>query len=212
MKKLLIALVSISVLAAIVLPNKPSTAPATSTDPSAANAAAKPAPTAPVLSKKERDDLIAKATKSFKVDRDKMESVTFYTPRGAKIGSTSLDAYLSIPDGHGAIFRIVARYSGDDWVFYERIKVMADDQVVYEKEFPYRDVVRDNSSGTVWETVDYAASPADIAALAKISEAKSATVRFSGRERRRDHTLSNGDLERLKSSLKAYKELSPLKT
>lgn len=179
-------------------------------DPPAAQSVAKPV--TPALTDGERTELVAKATKGFKSERDKMEAITFYTAKSQPTLKPKFESYLSIPDGRPAIFRINAIYMGESWVFYDKIKVMADDQVVYEKEFRRSDIQRDNSGGTVWETADYVATAVDLVAIERIAAAKAATIRFAGRERREDHDLTKGELDRLRATLKAYKELAPLKS
>ncbi|QIX17328.1 hypothetical protein [Burkholderia multivorans] len=182
-------------------------------DKPAAPQASTPEPVAkPALTEQQRADLIAKATHGMEVNRDKMEKVSFYTPRIPleEWANQPLGVYLSIPDGYRVIFRVHPHYTGSDWIFFQKIKVMADDQIVYEREFPYADMVRTNSYGSVYESTDYAAKDADIEAMRKIAAAKSVTVRLSGRENQRDYEMSKADQQRIAQALKAYDELQPL--
>lgn len=99
-------------------------------------------------------------------------------------------------------------YFSKSWVFFRRIKIMADNEVVYEKETARP--VHDNSGGDVWETADYVATDNDIEALRKISSAKKVTVRFAGRDHYDDHQMSAAELADLKKILSTYDSLKVL--
>lgn len=136
-----------------------------------------------------------------------MEKTTFYTSRGANNPKTQLGAYLGIADGGSPYLRMRTVYYGGRWIFYDHIKVMADDQIVYEKTYRRQDMTRDNEAGSVWEVADYNAKPDDIVALQAISKAKSVIVRFTGRDRIHDHKMSIGEKSGLAAVLKAYADL-----
>ena len=166
------------------------------------------APPIAQVSAPERAKIIAGATKALEASRDKMEGVTFYMAPKRQHLTPKIEAYLSVPDARPALLRIAAVYYGDDWVFFDQIKVMADDVVVYEKTLSRSDVARNNSGGSVWETADYLAQPEDEQALRKIANAKSATIRFSSRERQHDHAITAkqlGDLRKVLAARDAMK-------
>ncbi|HGL5386841.1 hypothetical protein [Burkholderia orbicola] len=182
-------------------------------DNSSSPQASIPAPVAkPALTEQQRTALIVKATHGMDVNRDKMEKVSFYTPKipSDEWVKQSLGVYLSIPDGSRVIFRIYPHYTGSDWIFFQRVKVMADDQIVYEKDFPYSEMNHSNNYGRVYESADYAAKDVDIEAMRRIAAAKSVTVRLSGREHQQDYDMSKPDQQRIASALKAYDELQQL--
>jgi hypothetical protein len=167
-------------------------------------------PEAPKLSQEEREKLVASATKGFKLDRDKMESISFYTIKSPVVLTPEVNSYLSIPDKARPFFRINLSYIGKGWVFFDQVKIMADDRVVYEKKFSRSQTSRNVLTSLVTETADYPASNADIVAFNEIANAKSVTIRFSGSDRREDHVLTKGEIGRLKSTLAAYATLEPL--
>lgn len=164
-----------------------------------------------VISKEEREKIIAEATSGFRLQRDKMEKISFYLPKTRKTPDDRLSLYISIPDDKKAILRVYPFYYGDEWVFFDAIKVMADDEVVYEKHLDrYRDIATDNSGGNVWEIADYVAEDSDIAAFRKIASASKVTIRFSGREKREDFDLSKREIENIGNALTAFNKLSAL--
>jgi hypothetical protein len=178
-----------------------------STPPSAPVQAEAPKPT---LSKEERDSLVAKATAGMAAEHDKMESISFYTVKSDNMANTGLSTYVAVPDQGRAIFRVMPHFHADTWIFFNQIKVMADDKIVYDKSFQSVKMSHDNNSAGVFESIDYAADPSDIAAMREIAAAKSVTVRLSGREKREDFDLKTEDKQRIARSLKAYDDLAPL--
>lgn len=166
-------------------------------------------PPKPALTAEQRDDLIKRATAGMAVDRDKMESITFYTPKGSPWAGTGIVTYIGIPDGGGPILRMMPAYHGDSWIFFDRIKVMADSKIVYEKSFDHFKMKHDNNTAGVYESVDYPADLNDVVALTAIAGAKSVTVRLAG-DKLEDFELTDADRERIAQTLKAYSALSAL--
>jgi hypothetical protein len=163
---------------------------------------------------KQRKAIIDNAVKGLQVERDKMEKISLYTAPKRNRFTTRLEAYISLPDGRGALLHGYAVYYGEHWLFYDHIKVVADDEIIYEKHFPYGAVKQDNGRGSVAEIADYLCSPSDIAALEKLSAAKEATVRFSskfsGKDRYEDHQVTAQEFSNLKKIITSYRALSKL--
>lgn len=176
--------------------------------PIATEVAVAPLPSvAPELTKEDRKKIIVAATQNLKEQRDKMEGVSFYLNKKPVRAASRLETYLSIPDGSRVYLRMSPTYFGDNWIFYDSIKVMADDEVVYQRAMERRDVTRDNGGGSVWEVGDYLGSEIDISALRTIAASKTATIRFSGSERRHDHNMTKQELKNIQQILSAYDEL-----
>ena len=206
MKQTLLVLLIVSLTAC----GRTSTTPSSSHAP--VEAASVPAPTPAlqptVIIGDERKPIVAALTKGMELERDKMEGISFYSAKGRNYLASGLEAYISLPDRSLPIFRVRPTYYGDNWVFYDTLKVMADDEIVYERTFKHGEVQHDNSSGSVWETADYVAREPDLVALKKIANAKSATIRFSGRERRDDHELTAKERKRLQEVIATYEQLT----
>lgn len=162
---------------------------------------------APQLSADERARILSNATKGLKVKRDQMEKVTFYSTQSGDAHKTQIAAYLGVVDGGSPYLRMKTVFVGDRWIFFDSIKIMADNEIVLEKTLPRSVITRDNEAGSVWEIADYSPQQEDIHALEKISNAESATIRFSGRDRIRDHKISSAEKAALRSILKAHHEL-----
>lgn len=167
-----------------------------------------PAAAVTPLSATEKTAILAKSMKGLSKTRDEMEKVTFYEARGRNLLAPSLDAYIAVSDKAAPIPRVRAVYYGKDWVFYDKIKVMADNEIVYEKNFSRQDVARHNSGGSVWENADFPARPEDLAALQMIANSKVATIRFSSKERQQDHAISKKERARIAEVLNAYRSIA----
>ena len=156
-----------------------------------------------IVTGKERDEIVAGAVKGLVLERDKIEKVSFYSAKLPRL-ATRVETYIALPDDKLPYARMKAIYFGDDWIFYDSIKVMVDDQVIYKNEFRRAEVARNNSGGSVWEVADYLANDVELAALNAIANSKSATIRFSGSERRHDHEVTKKERRDIQRVLEAY--------
>ena len=181
--------------------------PADQSESNMDSARANAPPAKPQLSADERARVLSNATKGLRVKRDEMEKVTFYSTNSGDALKTQVTAYLGVPDGDPPYLRMRTVFFGDRWVFFETIKIMTDNEIVLEKALPRSVITRDNEDGSVWEVADYTPREDDLQALKKISTAKSATIRFSGRDRIRDHKISEAEKASLRMILKAHREL-----
>ena len=97
--------------------------------------------------------------------------------------------YLSGTQTSFGGIRFIARYAGNDWVFFDRIVVNVDGKV-FNLDFDYFDVNRDNGYGGVWEWVDIIPSSANVSMLKLIADSKSTIVRFQGDDYKNDRELT----------------------
>lgn len=178
------------------------------TENSSKATAAAAAPSAQLIAGDERKKVVSALTKELDLERDKVEKISFYSAKGNDRLKSRLEAYISLPDGALPLLRMKPIYFGDNWIFYESIKVMVDDSVIYERAFNRSDIVRDNSAGSVWETADFVAKESEIGVLRAIANSKAATIRFSGSERRHDHEVTAKERRDIKKILDAYEQLS----
>ena len=139
---------------------------------------------------------------------DKVEGITWYEhPRQPYYTNTRT---FSLPyigkNGSSVWLRWKFNYTGDDWIFFETIKIVVDGDT-YTKNFNYYDVDRDNGYGDVWEVADIAPDDDDIALLKKISKSKETIIRFQGDNYHYDLTISSADKRAIKQVLRAYNAL-----
>ena len=201
--------------------SKPELTPVESkTDPPRAESKTQPppaekpvAPPAKVLTQEERNLRIAVATQGLELKRDKMEKVTAYWTRNKLkmmlLRNERLSASIYLPDGRPPTLHIAIAYSGDNWIFVDRVKVMSDDVVVYEKSFE-RSSVKRSGGHTVLESVEYPARSNDLDALRKIAGARSSMIRLYGESRDDDHELTANEIKDLKTIIEVFDDLSKL--
>lgn len=90
---------------------------------------------------------------------DRMSSVTTDKFQGAEywdsypkdsITDAKSRFHLSIPMKGGVPeMHLVIRYSGDRWIFFDRIRILAEDEIIFDKKFSRGEIDRDHESGSV---------------------------------------------------------------
>lgn len=202
MGKFILGLITVAVLASMIMGSLQGR--------SADRAESIAAPAAPVrvVTGPERDEIVSRVTKGLVLERDKMEKVSFYSAKARNLTASRVESYIALRDSGLPILRMKTAYFGDDWIFYDSVKIMVDDSVIYGRDFRRTDIDRDNSSGKVWEVVDYVANDLELAALAAISKSKSATIRFSGDKRRHDHEITKKERAQIRQVLETYAKLT----
>jgi len=85
--------------------------------------------------------------------------------------------------------RFVAAYEGNDWVFFDKIILNVDGRV-FNLEFSYFEVERDNGYSGVWEWIDIVPSSENISMLKLIVESESTIIRFQGDTSKSDRELT----------------------
>jgi hypothetical protein len=168
------------------------------------------APIAPMTAN-ERQLLTQKSTKGLAETQDKIEKVSYFEANKSTVARTKVGAYLAIGKEGPARLRAVADYSDKRWIFVKTIKIMADDEVVLDRQISRTDIRRDNGSDWVVENIDFAADASTFTALDRVAKSKTATIRYAGQDRRHDHTITPRERAELRRVLDAYVELLDLR-
>jgi hypothetical protein len=138
---------------------------------------------------------------------DKVENITFYKSKNQPEYVNTrcyIYPYIGQHDSGKAYLRIVYDYTGNDWVFFDKVTINVDG-VKYTREFDYFDVTRDTVvGGKLYENIDNAATDDDIEMLRAIAESSETIVRFSGSSYHSDFTVKSSDKEGIKNVLDAY--------
>lgn len=150
---------------------------------------------------KEKNDAIAKLNSN----TDKVEGITWYHSKTEPkyintrcyifpyIGQTSSRTWL----------RVQCNYTGDNWVFFEKIVFVVDGER-YTKTFSYYEIVRDNDHGDVWEVADFGPTNSDIQMLKDIANSTETIVRFQGDNYHHDFTIGAKDKQAIRDVITAY--------
>lgn len=163
----------------------------------------------------------ARLLAGLKADRDDFQKITFYTDP-VMDGTYDSRIYLYIGEDHdrrGYTLRMVVRYHGERWVFWDRVLFNFGGDVV---EVRPPNVKRDNST-SVWELADFLVASGTVgedqiqfseqggAVFAKLMQANgSVTMRFAG-ERINDRTIPADELRRFKDVGRRYMALFGVK-
>ena len=151
--------------------------------------------------------------KSMWSTHDEVRGLSFYhpsvIPHGNGMWYTDERSFV-LPyigrSGNNYYMRLLCNYTGDDWIFFEKITFAVDDER-YHEYFSYYDIVRDNDYGDVWEYADYEVSGTDIDMLWEIVNSTKTIVRFEGDEYHYDHVISASDKQAIKNILLAYEAI-----
>ena len=137
------------------------------------------------------DEEYAAALNRMTIQNDAVVGSRFVLPKSRPQYSNQDDFGIYISGTQTSIgsLRFEARYAGSDWVFFEKIIINVDGRV-FNLDFSYFDVKRDNSGGGVWEWIDIVPSSEDISMLKLIAASKSTIVRFQGDDYKNDRELT----------------------
>lgn len=165
----------------------------------------------PLMTADERQSLTKQWTKGLIETKDKIEKTSYFQASKSNIARTKVSAYIALGEQGPPSLRAVADYSAERWLFVRTIKIMADDEVVLERQVTRPDIRRDNGSDWVVENIDFSANPSTFIALERVANARTAVIRFSGRDRRHDHAITTKERAELKRVLDAYVGLVDLR-
>ena len=169
------------------------------------------------LQKQEKEAKRAEALKllgNMRLDEDKVRHLKFYYPKAWRFNSYGnwiadtrcfILPYIGMDDNGNIWIRVVYNFTDDDWVFFKKITVAADDERYY-RSFKYFDIVRDNDGGQVWEYIDTDGA-SDVTMLWAIVNSKETIVRFEGDDYSHDFTVKESDKQAIKEALLVYEGL-----
>ena len=112
--------------------------------------------------------------------------------------------YCGVRDGTSVPWiRFKAGFQKSSWVFFEQIFINYDDKIAVFF-FDYFDVEREVISGSVKEYIDILPTPMRLKTLEDIANSSEVTIRFSGKSKNYDRTLSQEEKDGLKYMLSFY--------
>ncbi len=162
------------------------------------------------LKEKEKEQALQQALSSLQLQTltDKVEGITWYKPSTYPefVNSRSYVLPYIGQQEENTWLRLRFHYTGDNWVFFEKITISIDGENYY-KTYDYIDVDRDNGSGDVWEWVDISPTNADIEMLKKMVDSEETIVRFQGDKYYYDLYINSSDKTAISQVLQAYETL-----
>lgn len=155
-----------------------------------------------VKQKEELSQRIKKVATNFKLEQDEFSDNGWYTHKVWQQGYPSKNGLSCFVNTKGFIY-LVSHYYGDDWIFQEKSIVKIGDQIMETQNVPSYDDnnKKDNSGGSVWETLNYMQSEDILKAISHAGD-KPIKVRLEGRQNIKDFTLSKIDQRAIADSYK----------
>ena len=159
------------------------------------------------IKEKNTEQALEQTLSCLKVETDKVSGITWYKPSTYPEYADSRSYVLPYigKNDNSAWLRLQFHYTGNDWIFFEKITVSIDGTNYYWN-FDYWDVERDNDT-EVWEWVDISPSASDIEMLKKIANSSETIVRFEGENYYYDFTVKDTDKTAISQVLTAYEAL-----
>jgi len=157
------------------------------------------------LEKRTEELRVAAALGKMRKHTDDIEGLTWYRDRLSPQYANYNGFFIYIgqrPAGEPWL-RLRVQYNADDWLFIESFVVVADGRRFEHDPAHFE---RDNDS-EIWEWYDELASSQDIEMVKAIIAAKSAVIRFNGRQYRKDRTITRTERAALQNVLDAYRTL-----
>jgi hypothetical protein len=150
------------------------------------------------------------ALSAMRTSTDEFDGTTWYKdpthPQYAD--NNALRAYIgSSPAGGPPWLRLLVRYSGERWLFVERIRVLVDGRE-FELEPGYGGMKRDAGGGDVWEWYDTSVGRNERELINAVADADRVKVRFVGDQYHRDWEVPTSQVAAMRRVLLAYEELS----
>lgn len=144
----------------------------------------------------------------FRIKKDEFDphGATWYEPKSAPqyTNRNGIYLYFKTTDGAPGPLRFCVQYLADDWLFFKRVQFSIDSSAY---EYIPSSTETDNGGGDIWEWFDEPLSPGDKELIYALSEAKSAKMKFIGRQYYGIRTISKQQIVDIKRSLDLYKAM-----
>ncbi len=155
--------------------------------------------------KSKMDTALSNLTKNY----DDVTGVTWYYPSVKPYYDderTYVLPYIGIKGDNNAWLGFVADYTGDDWVFFQKLYINANGER-YLRECEYSKITRDHNKGIVWEYFSSQADQTDTEWMEAVANSNDTTIRFSGKYNY-DLKVSDSDKQAYKQVLEAYEAIT----
>ncbi|UGQ45095.1 hypothetical protein [Massilia endophytica] len=97
-------------------------------------------------------------------------------------GKASIDGYISLKDCSHPKILLEPTFRGGEWLFIERLGIMADDSLVIDRELDLGSIEKENSHNAVSESIHIMLTDPELGALRKIVTAQQVLIRITGKK------------------------------
>lgn len=139
----------------------------------------------------------------FKKDEFDPKGTTWISPKSRPkyVNRNGMYCYFSTTEGELSPIRFQIQYYADDWLFIRKYQFSIDGNAY---ELIPDDVETDHSGGKIWEWCDQAIRGDDMQIIKALAGAKSAKIKFVGRQYSEVKTITSKELESIKNVLDLY--------
>lgn len=142
-----------------------------------------------------------------KKDEFDPKSSVWHIPKSAPKynNRNGLYCYFQSNDGMPSNLRFRMQYYADDWLFIKKVRFSIDGKAF---EFiPYDTETDSGNGGKIWEWFDEPMGKSNTELLNALANAKSAKIKFIGRQYHKIKTISNVQIRDIKRSLELFKAM-----
>lgn len=145
----------------------------------------------------------------FKVKKDEFDpnGKTWYEPKSAPqyTNRNGIYLYFAVQNGKVAALRFRIQYYSDDWLFFKKIQFSIDENA-YEY-IPSNTETDCGNGGKIWEWFDEALTGSDKDLIYALVEAKSAKMKFIGRQYYDIKAITKNQITDMKRALELYRAM-----
>jgi hypothetical protein len=160
--------------------------------------------------KDQKEKEIKKSLSSLRSSYDDLNETTWYynTLFRHYTNSNHVSLYMGKSENNKPYLRLMVSYTGDDWLFFDRVVLIYGDNQRYEISFnSYDHKKTDNDGGSVWEWIDVTVSSGLDQQLELLARSKNAKIIFSGKYRY-THIISSSEKKALLQVLNPFYKLT----
>lgn len=157
------------------------------------------------LTQEEKDKKIKLLSAGMKIENDDMQQITFYSYSNKYTNGyygIYIEPYIGVTADKKAFLRNDMHYSGDGWIFFDRVYIKTDNKT-YELNYPKYKAKHEVDDGSVTESYDLLMDDQTLAALRAAAKSQNVKIRFDGKYRE-DKVLSKVEIEHIKGILELY--------
>ncbi|MEG6507180.1 hypothetical protein [Nitratidesulfovibrio sp. 1201_IL3209] len=155
---------------------------------------------------REKAERINNSLDFMRVTTDKVEGITWYTPKKALggYGETLSPLILYVGKKSEPWLRMKLFYKSDNWLFVDKAIAYIDGvkHAISGDMFE-----RDHTGGTIWEVSDVSPTSVDLYVLREIIKSKETIIRFYGKQYHNDRKMTPAFKKALQEALDAYEVL-----
>ena len=145
----------------------------------------------------------------FEIKKDEFDpkGITWYKPKSAPqyTNRNGIYLYFAVQEGKDMSLRFRVQYYADDWLFFKKIQFSIDDNAY---EYIPSDTETDcGNGGKIWEWFDEALTGSDQKLIYALTEAKSAKMKFIGRQYHDIKTITKNQITDMKRTLELYRAM-----